>query len=106
MTGFSQCHVMMYLSDDYQKRRPFQSHEVAVPSCSAVQTILSVDGHAIHRDVGAHFSIVAGSTKVCSLHFREEDYRQPSARTLARRKQKLKGGSAGSSEAADIKERS
>ena len=46
--------------------------------------------HAIRRDVGPHFQIVRGSTKVCSLHFREEDYRKPCARTLARRKQKQK----------------
>ena len=48
--------------------------------------------HAIRRDVGPHFQIVRGSTKICSLDFREEDYRKPCARTLARRKQKQKDG--------------
>ena len=36
--------------------------------------------------------IIPGSTKVCSLHFQEKDFREPSARTLARRKAKLAKG--------------
>ena len=48
--------------------------------------------HAIRRDVGRYFHIVPGSTKVCSIHFRDEDFRQPSPSTLARRRAKLKKG--------------
>ena len=48
--------------------------------------------HAIRWDVGRYFHIVPGSTKVCSIHFRDEDFRQPSASALARRRAKLKKG--------------
>ena len=48
--------------------------------------------HAIRRDVGRYFYIVPGSTKVCSIHFRDEDFRQPSASASARRRAKLKQG--------------
>ena len=48
--------------------------------------------HAIRRDVGRYFHIVPGSTKVCSIHFRDEDFRQPSASTSARRRAKWKKG--------------
>ena len=47
---------------------------------------------AIRRDVGAHFQIREGVTKVCGLHFTKEDYQAPSARAERRRSVEGKGG--------------
>ena len=48
--------------------------------------------NAIRPHVGPYVQIVPGSTKVSSLHFRDEDYRQPCARTLPRSNKKESEG--------------